>query len=103
MTKFTKENLILESGGYLTFIAEDWSRREFIGRFKYPGMGRGTFRTALIKSGMTLEQYLGRLEAGEHPADIGHSLGWLSPNEKKALKLRGYPQTVAGWRECWSK
>lgn len=84
MTKFVKEQF--ESfGGYTTYGAD----HRFVARFKYQRGASGSFITFLIKN-FEVEEYFGRLEAGEAPLPILESKGYLMPHIKKWLKAGGY-------------
>ena len=96
MTSFTKENLITE-GKYLTYMPQGYSTpradRKFVARFRTAGVG--SFATCLRKN-FTVEEYFGRLDAGESPLPIAESKGYLLPHIKRWLKEGGYPLSQAG-------
>lgn len=74
-------------GGYLTYRMPDGTS-QFIARFKYGKNAKPTFLTFLIKN-FTVEEYIERLEVRrECPLPILESKGYVSPNMKKAAKLR---------------
>ena len=98
MTQFTKENLITE-GKYLTYMPEGYNTpyadRKFVARFRTAGVG--SFATCLRKN-FTVEEYFGRLDAGESPLPIAESKGYLLPHIKRWLKKDGYPVNTAGYK-----
>ena len=107
MTTFTKENLIIE-GKYLTYFPNGTgyfpngtaktarSDRKFVARFRTAGIG--SFATCLRKH-FTVEEYFGRLDAGESPLPIAESKGYFLPHIKKQMKAGGYPMTAAGKKQ----
>ena len=104
MTKFTKDNLVVE-GKYLTYFPTGhantpYADRKFVARFKYGG-GIGSFATCLRKK-FTVEEYFARMDAGESPLPIAQSKGYLLPHIKKWIKQAGYPVTKAGHDEWWA-
>ena len=103
-TAFTKENLIIE-GKYLTYIPQgigqtQWPDRKFVARFKVAGIG--SFATCLRKN-FTVEEYFGRLDAGESPLPIAESKGYILPHIKKMIKAAGFPVTPGGKEAWWNK
>lgn len=92
MTKFVKENFY-SNGAYVDYNLGGTSR--FVARFKYASSGKGSFITFLIKN-FTVEEYFGRLGAGESPLTVLESKGYLLPHVKKHLKAAGYEVTRAG-------
>ena len=93
-SRFNKENLRKESGGYVMFYPPQGSPI-FVARFKYRSPA-GSFMTILRKK-FTVEEYFTRLDAGETPIDIAESKGYLQPHIKRELKRKGYPITKAGF------
>lgn len=67
---------------------------KFVARFKRGG--KGSFLTFLTKN-FTVEEYFGRLAAGEAPLKILESKGYLLPHIKKYLKDNGYEVSKAGF------
>lgn len=70
--------------------------RVFVARFKY-----GTTRDAagfqkFLCENFTVEEYFGRYNAGEAPARILESKGYLSTTIRRALRKYGYPETIEG-------
>ena len=102
MTAFTKQNLIKE-GKYLTYMPQGYNTpsadRKFVARFRTAGVG--SFATCLRKN-FTVEEYFGRLDAGECPLPIAESKGYLLPHIKRWLKKDGYPVDTAGYN-AWFK
>ena len=104
MANFTKENLNLSRGGYETWIEYntypennyEHGERKFVARFKMAGAG--TFKTFLIKN-FTVEEYFGRMDAGESPLEIAKSKGYILPHIKKQMKDLGYKLTKEGYQE----
>jgi len=96
MTKFIKDNFFGKE--YVDYTNPVDGTRKFVARFKYAKNGRGTFLTFLTKN-FTVEEYFGRLEAGEAPLKILESKGYLLPHIKKVLKETGYEVTVAGFKQ----
>jgi hypothetical protein len=85
------------------FIKSEFSGSEcvnysgkFVARFKRGG--KATFLTFLTKN-FTVEEYFGRLDAGEAPLKILESKGYLLPHIKKLLKETGYEVSVAGFNQ----
>lgn len=68
---------------------------KFVARFKRSG--RGSFLTFLVKN-FTVEEYFGRLDAGESPLTILESKGYLLPHIKRWLKEGGYEVSKAGFK-----
>lgn len=100
MTKFNRDQFEY-SGGYLTYKMEPThyaSRGRFVARFKRTGRDKPGFVSFLIKN-FTVEEYFDRYEAGEAPATILESKGYVSATIKRMLKDRGYPMTVEGFRQ----
>ena len=100
MTCFTKQNLIQE-GKYLFYKPDGgtYADRKFVARFKVAGVG--SFATCLRKH-FTVEEYFGRMDAGESPLPIAESKGYILPHIKKEMKLGGYPLTKAGKLAWWA-
>lgn len=92
-TAFVKENFYKDSM-YLNYRVG--SELKFVARFKYNRGSRGSFQTFLIKN-FTVEEYFGRLDAGEAPLDILKSRGYLQPHVKKWLKEGGYSVDQTGY------
>ena len=92
-TAFTKSNLTV-SRGYITYSPIDGGSK-FVARFKLGSPG--SFMTILRKK-FTVEEYFARLGAGETPAAIAESKGYIMPHIKKWLKQGGYPGTQAGYK-----
>jgi len=67
---------------------------KFVARFKRGG--KASFLTFLTKN-FTVEEYFGRLAAGEAPLKILESKGYLLPHIKKYLKDNGYEVSKAGF------
>ena len=97
MTTFTKANLTSHRGNVEYYDPSGPSK--FVARFKHGSPG--TFMTLLRKK-FTVEEYFTRLDAGETPAAIAESKGYIMPHIKKWLKNDGYPTTPAGY-EAWFK
>jgi len=116
MTKFNKDSFNYH-GGYLTYTGDQGEMTKyygqngaschetrkglpmpaFIARFKYAATSsRGPWVTFLIKN-FTVEEYLGRLEAGESPLEIMQSKGFILSHIKKWMKRDGFPITPAGY------
>ena len=69
---------------------------KFVARFKRGG--KASFLTFLVKN-FTVEEYFGRLAAGESPLKILEAKGYLLPHIKKILKGAGYEVSVAGFKQ----
>jgi len=69
---------------------------KFVARFKRGG--KASFLTFLVKN-FTVEEYFGRLDAGESPLKILESKGYLLPHIKKLLKEIGYEVSVVGLQQ----
>ncbi len=96
MTKFNKE-LFNYHGGFLTY-GQYPDRPKFVARFKYKAGNRAGFQSFLIKN-FSVEEYFGRLEAGEAPLTILESKGYVAAHIKKMLKESGFTPTVEGFRQ----
>lgn len=71
-------------------------RDKFVARFKYASTSsKGPWITFMIKN-FTVEEYFGRLDAGETPLGILESKGFILSHVKKMLKRGGYPVTQEG-------
>lgn len=95
MTNFTKDQFNNDSG-YVTYELSETERRKFVARFKYARGGAAGFISFLIKH-FTVEEYFGRLDAGEAPLKILESKGFLLPHIKTLLKRHGYEVSAAGF------
>ena len=98
-TKFTKENLRKEAGGYVTYAPHGrlWHKdNKFVARFRRGDGGPGTFMTHLRKH-WTVEDYFAKVDEGLAPLQIVELTGYFLPHIKKELKRRGYPLTKAGF------
>lgn len=93
MTKFDKDQFNY-FGGYLTY-GQYPERPKFIARFKYSSRDKAGFLTFLIRN-FTVEEYLGRIEAGETPVGILESKGYVSSTIKKILKEAGFEPNIVG-------
>ena len=85
------------------FIKSEFSGSEYInygGKFvaRFKRGGKATFLTFLVKN-FTVEEYFGRLAAGEAPLKILESKGYLLPHIKKLLKEIGYEVSVVGFKQ----
>ena len=69
---------------------------KFVARFKRGG--KASFLTFLVKN-FSVEEYFGRLDAGESPLKILEAKGYLLPHIKKILKGSGYEVSVAGFKQ----
>lgn len=96
MTKFNKE-MFNYFGGYLNYGSYP-DRPKFVARFKYRGSNKAGFQSFLIKN-FTVEEYFGRLDAGEAPLTILESKGYISSSVKKILKQAGFSPTQEGKRQ----
>ena len=94
MTAFIKDNFY--GSEYVDYNIDGKSK--FVARFKYKRGSKGSFITFLIKN-FTVEEYFGRLDAGEAPLTILQSKGYLQPHIKKWLKEGGYPVTQEGFKQ----
>jgi hypothetical protein len=118
MTNFNRDDFNYH-GGYLTYKGEQGTMTKyygengeschptrkglpkdaFIARFKYATTSsKGPWITFLCKH-FTVEEYLGRMAAGETPLAIMESKGFVLSHIKKWLKQDGYPQTQEGYRQ----
>jgi hypothetical protein len=95
MTQFKKAQFQVGKGYKATTTYYHNGKHEFIARFRTAGVG--TFVTFLIKN-FTVEEYLGRLAAGESPLGVAGSKGYLLPHIKKWLKQGGYEVSQAGYQ-----
>jgi hypothetical protein len=104
MTKFNKDQFIIETGykGYTTYCMVPmpcpWDQRKFVARHRVGGAkGFANF----IAKNFTVEEYFGRLEAGESPLAIVGSKGYIQPHVKKWMKAAGYTKFTAETKEHW--
>ena len=89
MTQFNK-SLFHISSGYATY------QHKFVARFKYQaGSARGF--VSFVAKNFTVEEYFGRLDAGEAPLTIAESRGYMLPHIKKILKTAGYEVSRQGF------
>ena len=93
MTKFTKENLIVDSE-FIQYRDES-NTVHFIARCKY-GRGKASFVT-FLKKNFTPEEYLTRIASGEYPLPIIQSKGYIQPHIRKMLKEQNLPITKEGF------
>lgn len=93
MTKFDKDQFNY-FGGYLTY-GQYPERPKFIARFKYSSRDKAGFMSFLVRN-FTVEEYLGRIQAGETPVKILESKGYVSATVKKILKEAGFEPTIVG-------
>jgi len=100
LCRFTKENLVKQSGGYVSFYPPQ-GKPIFIARFKYLKRNIGPFMTFLRKN-FTIEEYMQRMDAGETPLDIVKSKGYIASHIKAEMKRAGYPATLAGHTAWWA-
>jgi hypothetical protein len=69
---------------------------KFVARFKYQKSAMGSF-IKFLRENFTVEEYFGRMEAGEPPLKIVQSKGYLLPHVRRILRQHGYPETVEGF------
>jgi hypothetical protein len=69
---------------------------KFVARFKRGG--KASFLKFLVKN-FSVEEYFGRLDAGESPLKILEAKGYLLPHIKKLLKEIGYEVSVTGFHQ----
>ena len=93
MTNFTKDNFRV-SRGYVTYIAD--GRTRFVARFKYGATSSARPFATFIRRNFTVEEYFGRLDAGESPLEIAASKGFVLSHLKTMLRKNGYEPTQAG-------
>lgn len=93
MTAFQKDNFY-GYGEYIDYNVSETKSR-FVARFKYKKSSKTSFINFLIKN-FSVEEYFGRMDAGEAPLTILQSKGYLQPHIKKMLRDAEYPVTVAG-------
>ena len=103
MTKFTKENLI-DDGMYVHYCPDGlrtvYADRKFVARFKHMKRNLKPFCTFLRKN-FTVEEYFARLDAGENPAPILESKGYIASHIKAWMRKSGFPTTPAGYK-AWT-
>mgnify|MGYP003652185520 CR=1 FL=1 len=83
------------------FIKTEFSGSEYInygGKFvaRFKRGGKASFLSFLTKN-FSVEEYFGRLDAGESPLKILESKGYLLPHIKKYLKQNGYEVSKVGF------
>lgn len=98
MTKFIKENMFVGKGykAYTTYLFN--GKQEFIAR--HCTSGAAGFASFVMKN-FTVEEYLGRLAAGESPLDVVKSKGYVQPHVKRWMKEAGYTVFNAEQQEHW--
>jgi len=94
MSKFVKDNF--HGSEYVNYLNPADGSNKFVARFKYVRGNKGSFITFLVKN-FTVEEYFGRLEAGETPCGILQSKGYIQAHIKKMLKQKGYEISQAGF------
>ena len=94
MTSFVKSQFY--GSEYVDYNIGETSK--FVTRFKYARSSKASFINFLIKN-FTVEEYFGRMAAGEQPLSILMSKGYLQPHIKKALKAGGYEVSAAGFEK----
>lgn len=85
MTKFVKSEFT--KGEYAMYNGK------FVARFKRGN--RNAFISFLCKN-FTVEEYFARLEAGEYPAQIVESKGYIDSKLAKVIAKLGFEPTVQG-------
>lgn len=93
MTKFTKENLVVDSEHI--HYRDESNTLHFIARCKY-GRGKSSFVT-FLKKNFTPTEYLARIASGEYPLPILQSKGYIQPHVIKMLKEQNLPLTKEGF------
>lgn len=91
MTSFVKSQFY--GSEYVDYNIGNTSK--FVARFKYARGSKSSFISFLIKN-FTVEEYFGRLAAGEQPLTVLNSKGYIQPHIKKRLKELGYEVSSAG-------
>lgn len=91
MTSFVKSQFY--GSEYVDYNIGNTSK--FVARFKYARGSKASFISFLIKN-FTVEEYFGRLAAGEQPLTVLNSKGYIQPHIKKRLKELGYEVSSAG-------
>lgn len=95
MTAFVKDNFNTSSE-YVHYYTG--TEAKFVARFKYARGSKASFVSFLIKN-FSVEEYFGRISAGESPLPILQSKGFVQPHVKKMLKEMGYDPTIAGYNQ----
>jgi hypothetical protein len=88
MTVFDKYKFDI-SNAYISY------ERRFVAKFKYKPRNAPGFVSFLIKN-FTVEEFFGRVDAGESIDLIAESKGYLQPHIRKLLVEAGLPVTPAG-------
>lgn len=78
--------LLNYGGGYLTYGVRYSRKEKFVARFKHCPRDRAGFQSFLVKN-FTPDEYFARLDAGETPAGILESKGYVSATVKRMRKL----------------
>ena len=94
MTSFVKSQFY--GSEYVDYNIGNTSK--FVARFKYARGSKASFISFLIKN-FTVEEYFGRLAAGEQPLTVLNSKGYIQPHIKKRLKELGYEVSAAGFEK----
>jgi hypothetical protein len=90
MTKFDRESF-RQDAMYITYNGK------FVARFKYQKSAMGSF-IKFLRNHFTVEEYFGRMEAGESPLKILESKGYILPHVKRILRQAGYEDTMEGFK-----
>jgi hypothetical protein len=77
-------------GGYLTYNGK------FVARFKYGKKDKPWF-VKFLKANFTVTEYMDRLAAGEAPAKILESKGYISKTITDMITSHGFEPTWAGF------
>tara|TARA_R110002020_G_scaffold12409_6_gene45525 strand:+ start:26683 stop:27012 length:330 start_codon:yes stop_codon:yes gene_type:complete len=97
MTRFTKENLIQDTPGYVFHMPKKgtYHGSTFIARFKHVKGNAGPFMTFLRKN-FTVEEWTALIDSGMTPLKAAETKGFILQHIKRWLKKDGFPQTQEG-------
>ncbi|WP_027545313.1 hypothetical protein [Bradyrhizobium sp. WSM2254] len=77
------------AAGYVSY------ERRFVAKFKYRPEDAPDFVSFLVAN-FAVEEFFGRIDAGESVDAIAESKGYLSPHVRRELEEAGLPATLAG-------
>ncbi len=95
-TPFNANRFICKQG-YLSYLPEGpQGGLLFVARFKYGAARDVAGFKKFLCANFTVEEYFSRNNAGEAPAEILKSKGYVSTTVRRVLRKYGYPETLEG-------
>lgn len=91
MTPFDVSKFVI-SAGYISY------GRRFVAKFKYRPENASDF-VSFLASNFTVEEFFGRIDAGETVDAVAESKGYLAPYLRQELREAGLQATAAGRAE----